>query len=277
MMDNLLITTFAESGKVANSADEMEKAVWSRMGFLNFSEPFIHYFNLMERYPEYQIAVIDRDRDYVVATGNLVPMFYDDPSNLPDRGWDWALQCAAETTSCAPNMVVGLSVSVPDAHRNRGLARVVLGAMRNLVESKGLGKPFLPVRPTMLEEHLDMDIADYAILRREDGRLYDPWLRSHERAGGAWSVFAANPWSSRNRSVFGRRGRVSFTNGPGTTLSRAGWRLWRSISREGWEAMWSRTSGIIDRDRPSSTSIAVRKPATMQARSIICYQLSNAD
>src|SRR6476620_4649416 len=103
-MDNLLITTFAESSKVANSADEMEKAVWSRMGFLNFSEPFVHYFNLIERYPEYQIAVIDRDRDYVVATGNLVPMFYDDPSNLPERGWDWALQCAAETTSCAPNM-----------------------------------------------------------------------------------------------------------------------------------------------------------------------------
>lgn len=184
MMDNLLITTFAESDKVANAADEIEKAVWSRMGFLNFSEPFVHYFDLMERYPDYQIAVIDRDRDYVVATGNLIPMFYDDPSNLPERGWDWALQCAAETTSCAPNMVVGLSVSVPDAHRNRGLARVVLGAMRNLVESKGLGKPFLPVRPTMLEQHLDMDIADYAILRREDGRLYDPWLRSHERAGG---------------------------------------------------------------------------------------------
>ncbi|MDB5663188.1 MAG: hypothetical protein JWN59_1526 [Sphingomonas bacterium] len=183
-MDDLLITTFAESANIANAADEVEKAVWSPLGFLNFSEPFVHYFDLMARYPDYQIAVVDRDRDYVVATGNLIPLYHDDPTDLPDGGWDWALRRAAETVQRTPNMVVGLSVSVPDAHRNRGLARIVLGAMRNLVESKGLGTPFLPVRPTMLEQHLDMDIADYAAWRRADGRLYDPWLRGHERAGG---------------------------------------------------------------------------------------------
>lgn len=183
-MDDLLITTFAESAKIANAADEIEKAVWSRLGFLNFSEPFVHYFDLMERYPDYQVAIVDRERDYVVATGNLIPLYHDDPSDLPDDGWDWALRRAAETVQRVPNMVVGLSVSVPNAHRNRGLARVVLGAMRNLAESKGLGTPFLPVRPTMLEQHPAMDIADYAAWRRSDGKLFDPWLRAHEGVGG---------------------------------------------------------------------------------------------
>ena len=183
-MEDLLITTFAESAKVAKSADEVEKAVWSKLGFLNFSDPFVHYFDLMDRYPEYQVAVFDRKRNYVVATGNLIPLYHDDPSNLPDGGWDWALERAAETVDRAPNMVVGLSVSVPDAYRNRGLARIVLGAMRNIVESKGMGTPYLPVRPTMLEQHLDMDIADYAAWRRTDGKLFDPWLRSHEGVGG---------------------------------------------------------------------------------------------
>ncbi len=183
-MDDLLITTFADSPKIASAADEMEKAVWSSLGFLNFSEPFIHYFDLMDRYPDYQIAVVDRERDYVVATGNLIPLYHDDVDNLPDGGWDWALGRAAETVQRAPNMVVGLSVSVPGAHRNRGLARIVLGAMRNLVDSKGLGAPFLPVRPTMLERHLDADIADYATWRRADGQYYDPWMRSHEGVGG---------------------------------------------------------------------------------------------
>jgi hypothetical protein len=183
-MEDLLVTTFAESAKVADSADEVEKAVWSRLGFLNFSEPFVHYFELMDRYPEYQVAVVDRQRDYVVATGNLIPLYHDDPSTLPDDGWDWALRRAAETVDCKPNMVVGLSVSVPDAYRNRGLARIVLGAMRNIVDSKGLGTPFLPVRPTMREQHLDVDIAEYASWRRSDGKLFDPWLRSHEAVGG---------------------------------------------------------------------------------------------
>ncbi|TVV77261.1 transferase [Sphingomonas solaris] len=183
-MEDLLITTFAESPKIADAADYIEKAVWARLGFLNFSDPFVHYFDLMERYPDYQIAVVDRQRDFVVATGNLIPLYHDDLSTLPDGGWDWALRQAAATVDRAPNMVVGLSVSVPDAYRNRGLARVVLGAMRNLAESKGLGTPYLPVRPTMREFHLDIDIADYVTWRRDDGKLFDPWLRSHEGAGG---------------------------------------------------------------------------------------------
>jgi GNAT superfamily N-acetyltransferase len=183
-MGDLSITTFAESTQVAAAADEIEKAVWSKMGFLNFSEPFVHYFDLMERYPDFQVAVVDRDRDYVVATGNLIPLYHDDPNDLPDGGWDWALRRAWETIDRKPNMVVGLSVSVPDAYRNRGLARLTLGAMRNLAESKDLGLPYLPVRPTMREHHLDMDIADYAGWRRADGKLYDPWLRSHEGVGG---------------------------------------------------------------------------------------------
>ncbi|WP_156678481.1 transferase [Sphingomonas profundi] len=138
----------------------------------------------MEQYPDYQVAVVDRKRDYVVATGNLIPLHHDDPTDLPDGGWDWALEQAARTVGVAPNMVVGLSVSVPDAHRNRGLARLVLGAMRNIVASKGLGTPYLPVRPTMREQHLDVDIADYAAWRRNDGKLFDPWLRAHESVGG---------------------------------------------------------------------------------------------
>jgi hypothetical protein len=183
-MDDLLITTWAESEDIAQAADELEEAVWSQMGFLNHSEPFVNYYDLMRYYPDYQIAIIDQKRDYVVATGNLLPMRHDDFPGLPDGGWDWAIDQAHKTRELAPNMVVGLSISVPSAYRNRGLARVVLGAMRNIVASKGLGTPYLPVRPTMRERHLDTDIAEYATWRREDGKLYDPWLRSHEAAGG---------------------------------------------------------------------------------------------
>lgn len=183
-MDDFLITTFAESADVASAADEIEKAVWSPLGYLNFSKPFAHYFDLMDRYPDFQVAVVDRKRDYVVATGNLIPLYHEDTAVLPDGGWDWALHRAAETIDMAPNMVVGLSVSVPRAYRNRGLARIVLGAMRNIVESSGLDGPFMPVRPTLREQHLGVDIEEYAQWRRSDGQLFDPWLRRHESIGG---------------------------------------------------------------------------------------------
>lgn len=183
-MADFLITTWAESDEIAQAADELEEAVWSQMGFLNHSAPFANYYDLMRHHADYQIAIIDRKRDYVVATGNLLPLHHHNLPELPEGGWDWAIDRAHKTRDLAPNMVVGLSVSVPQAHRNRGLARVVLGAMRNIVASKGLGAPYLPVRPTLREKHLDVDIADYATWRRSDGLLYDPWLRSHEAAGG---------------------------------------------------------------------------------------------
>ena len=41
----------------------------------------------------------------------------------------------------------------------------------------------VPVRPSGKSDFPHQSLADYASVRREDGLLADPWLRTHERLG----------------------------------------------------------------------------------------------
>ena len=57
-----------------------------------------------------------------------------------------------------------------------------------LQHMRGLAAPFgtlvAPVRPTLKERYPLISIGDYASWRRPEGSHVDPWIRTHERAGG---------------------------------------------------------------------------------------------
>ena len=42
----------------------------------------------------------------------------------------------------------------------------------------------IPVRPTLKKDYPLTDIKQYITWKREDGQLFDPWLRVHENLGG---------------------------------------------------------------------------------------------
>ncbi len=56
--------------------------------------------------------------------------------------------------------------------------------MRSAAAAAGLQALIAPVRPTLKENYPLTAIERYATWRRGDGRLFDPWLRVHERLGG---------------------------------------------------------------------------------------------
>ena len=58
----------------------------------------------------------------------------------------------------------------------------MLGHMREFAPP--FGRLVAPVRPTLKERHPEVPIEEYAGWRREDGSHFDPWIRTHERAGG---------------------------------------------------------------------------------------------
>jgi hypothetical protein len=59
----------------------------------------------------------------------------------------------------------------------------MLAAMREAVAARGLVDLVAPVRPSLKHRYPLTPIERYVEWRREDGRLLDPWLRTHENAG----------------------------------------------------------------------------------------------
>jgi hypothetical protein len=72
---------------------------------------------------------------------------------------------------------------VPRALQARGASRVTLEAMIAIARRHGLEALIAPVRPSWKERYPLTPIERYAGWRRDDGLLFDPWLRVHERLG----------------------------------------------------------------------------------------------
>ncbi|GAN00335.1 hypothetical protein U91I_04001 [alpha proteobacterium U9-1i] len=176
--------TRADSPALKRAAIAVEASAWNALGFLNFTRAHFQYYDeLLERFADYQICLVDEETGYPVAVGCCVPFYCADPSALPPEGWDWIVESASRT-DVTPNMLGGLGISVPQVHRSKGLARVVISAMRDMAVSRGLGGVVIPVRPTAKAKHPEVSMDEYMAWTDDKGRTYDPWLRSHLAAGG---------------------------------------------------------------------------------------------
>jgi GNAT superfamily N-acetyltransferase len=137
--------------------DEISNANWGR---------------LYGERPEFQFALIDGDR--VLAEGNSIPV-----AGMP-AGWRDALRDGFDQPE--PDRLCAMAILIdPDAH-GRGLSRLMLEHMRGLAAVRGW-ELVAPVRPTLKHRYPLTPMEHYMHWRRDDGLLFDPWLRSHERVG----------------------------------------------------------------------------------------------
>ena len=67
--------------------------------------------------------------------------------------------------------------------RGKRISAVLIDRMTKLAAAHGLDCLIAPVRPTWKERYPLTPIDSYVRWRREDGFLFDPWLRTHERLG----------------------------------------------------------------------------------------------
>jgi hypothetical protein len=81
-------------------------------------------------------------------------------------------------------MLGALAISVPAVNRSKGYAKIMIRALVDLAEAKGLRGLVAPVRPTAKVRHPWVPITDYMDWTDDRGRPYDPWLRSHLSVGG---------------------------------------------------------------------------------------------
>jgi hypothetical protein len=130
--------------------------------------------------PEFQFHVVG-ESDEILARARCMPVRWDGTLEDLPPGIDAAIARGFDESGA--NVLCALVIMVPRALQGRGLSAVALEAMAGLARSHGLESLIAPVRPSWKDRYPLVPIERYAAWRREDARLFDPWLRVHERAG----------------------------------------------------------------------------------------------
>jgi hypothetical protein len=164
---------------------ELEDEAWDQVGYLDHTASHHTFYHRMEtEFPEFRLSMFDINSGEVVATGVCLPVTLPPLECLPDEGWDWAVKTAFEQRGSTTTSMVALSVSVSRKHRELGLARDVINAIRQLAHIRDCAELVVPVRPSLKSRHQRIRMSDYVMWRDESGRIFDPWLRSHLAVGG---------------------------------------------------------------------------------------------
>ncbi len=145
------------------------------------------------QFAEYTFAVVD-ESEQVVAGGQTIPFHWSGIAEELPETMDTMVQAAlaypkATATTSTPvipqqNYLCAIAALVDESVRGQGMSRTILLEMIELARRTGLLGVIAPVRASFKSKHPELSIEEYADWRREDGQLYDPWLRTHERLGG---------------------------------------------------------------------------------------------
>lgn len=142
-----------------------------------------YFSRLYSDFPGYQFGLYDRD-DRLAAIGNSLPFaFAKTPADLPDGGWDWALEkgMADLDAGRTPNMMTAISISVSPDYTGQGISRLAVDGMRHI--ARGKDALVAPVRPNWKSRYPLTPMDQYITWQTAAGAPFDPWLRVHWRAG----------------------------------------------------------------------------------------------
>jgi hypothetical protein len=121
------------------------------------------------------------DGDDIVARARSVPVRWNGTVVDLPVGIDGAIARGFDEGSA--NVLCALVIMVPAAVQGRGASRLALEGMIEIARRHGLEALIAPVRPNWKDRYPLTPIERYAAWRRNDGLLFDPWMRLHERLG----------------------------------------------------------------------------------------------
>lgn len=145
-----------------------------------------YWYELFDRFSEYQFAMLDTEANRMAAMGNSLPFFWDkDLSDLPEGGWDWVFLRAVEDhkKGVIPNIQSAIQIAIHPDYQGQALSGKMVQAMRGIGQSKGFQYLVAPVRPNEKSKYPLTSIDDYITWKTEEGLPFDAWLRVHARFG----------------------------------------------------------------------------------------------
>jgi hypothetical protein len=211
------VATVAERPDVAERAWELTKDVIPE--YNNHGDVLNRYWGrLTEELPDFQFHVLDGDE--ILARARTVPLRWDGSFDDLPRGIDGAI--ARGFDEGGANVLCALVIMVPAALQGQGASRLALQGMIAIAREHGLEALIAPVRPNWKERYPLTPIERYAAWRRDDGLLFDPWMRVHERLGA--EILKPEPeslritgtvaeWESWTEMPFPESGTYAFPHG----------------------------------------------------------------
>jgi hypothetical protein len=152
----------------------------------------VYWSRLTDVHPEFQFHLVDED-DAILARARSIPLRWNGTVDDLPAGIDGAI--ARGFDEGGANVLCALVIMVPRDLQRGGLSGAAVDAMREVAKRHGLDSLIAPVRPSWKERYPLAPIARYASWRRDDGLLFDPWMRVHERRGAV--VLKPEPHSLR--------------------------------------------------------------------------------
>lgn len=190
---NVRITTVAERPELAGA--DFDVGGWPEfMRHNRVSEAFFH--RTLTAFP--QVCLVGTAEDgSVVADAHAVLLTLDGRAEFSPGGWEQAVVWAFTDLerNVAPTVACALNISVAQQAQGQGVAPKMLAAMRAATARRGIGRLIAPVRPTWKDREPRTPMAEYARRRGLRGLPYDPWLRTHVRAGGRIVGVAQSSWT----------------------------------------------------------------------------------
>lgn len=187
------IETLAANLGIMDVINDLD-VVWEEFALHN--EAGVKYLgsgDFLNWFPEFQLAMFD-DSGRMIARAMSAPIRWQGKTaDLPVGGWTWGLENAAEThqSGQTPNAVTAIEVTVASGMQGKGLAQIMLNAMKDNAKRLGFKLLVAAVRPNMKKLYPLISLQDYITWTLKDGVTpFDHWLRVHWRAGGVISHIA---------------------------------------------------------------------------------------
>jgi GNAT superfamily N-acetyltransferase len=183
--DGFVLYTHAEHNIPPEELDTLERSIWPRY-YLEFPFFQAHFSRLYSDYPDHQVGLYDTE-GRLAAVGNNVACAFDGMfDDLADEGMQWALQKEMQDFAAGKpgNVMVAVSLTIAQTHLGKGLSRLMLERMRHIARCHNLDALVIPVRPSRKSRYPLISIDEYVSWKQPDGTPFDPWLRTHTRAGG---------------------------------------------------------------------------------------------
>jgi GNAT superfamily N-acetyltransferase len=136
-----------------------------------------------EFFADLELAVLDDG--LLVAAGWAVALSWSGAAADLPAGYSDALARAVEGRlgGVPPDTLMICGAQVLAGRRGRGLAGVLMAALRDSAGPAGLARVIAPVRPTSKARYPLIPIERFAEWTRGDGAPFDPWVRTHARMG----------------------------------------------------------------------------------------------
>ena len=185
MGDEYGVVTLKERPDLKEDIDNLHSLGWVK--FMGKDPVAIKYWaKLLSLFPEFQFILLD-NKGLPIACGNSIPFYWNGAGKSLPSGWGGVLEQGMSDyeKGIHPNTVSALAIVIHPEFQGKGLSKVMVKEMGNLVKRNRIHQMVAPVRPSLKSKYPLIPMTEYVRWKGKDGTPFDPWIRTHCNAGAS--------------------------------------------------------------------------------------------